>query len=1309
MKKSMFLIPLLAMLLALVVPVRAAQEQHPHTSAGHCVCGGAAEGVGDHVCQELTVWTPISGEVNFGSLASGNYYLTGDVTVGTAGTIGQITQYTNYAVLKEARHVVLCLNGYDIITTQSRVFANVVMDSSLSVCDCSWDGSSFGGTVTGGSSKYGGITYLYAKSTLNIYGGNWTRQAGMTNDQGGLFVVAQDYGTNTSCKTDPNQKSVLNLYNGNIYDGSSRIGGNINVMHYSQFNMYGGSVTGGNATERGGNLYFNATASVNLYGGTVSGGSPETVMAVKQNGALAGSYSTVSQAAAQGDYVRLLTDLATTDTVSGDLYIDLAGHHLSGLTVTGTVYGMDSTTDAYDGSQAGSLSCTGDVELHHKTAITGSIKRYLTVEENGAYSFHRFYLGITALSMKPDSAGVGYKATVAGDDAVKANLTAYGYRLWVENGEPVTCTKDADQLEGMQTVTLRVDHFLRQNSSLRSNRQRSELPLSAVVLFQLKDGTELQSSVATYSFREMTEAANEVYEGYTLAQKTALQELSALYTQVMISWDIHRFHHPAGSWTAMNQTGFTNLLSSSTATYCKIKAGTYVLTEDVDLGQRSLEVAAGDTVTICLNGHTLTSAGRVFSNYGTLNFCDCHGAGAEGNVISTQDGTAEDVNCYGPVMYAYYGSTANLYGGNLKATGLADSAGVVAVSHDGPAGTESTTSAVFNMYGGTISGGRAMSNAGLVAVWNGAVMNLYGGQLYDGTSGGKGGGIYVSDDSTLNIQGGQITQCSAVSGSGVFGTGVIHLSGAPQITGNDTHNVYIPYGYRLSSVDLLPEAQVGITAHTQMLIADCAFSAEGLVDDETEGRFQLHNGALFLAKETLPHVGTVSGFTAGYGRRDISPTEELKGLPLSGFGNDEARAWTEIADRLYATVIAVTDPDGQTVLLATFDLQAPRDVIREELLDNISVATGVPRENIYLSATHTHSAPALAWGTDAMLAYRSLVVEQFTLAALDAMADRQTATMYTGSFETSGLNFTRHYKYKDSSGVWQYFGDNFGTYTSSSSVQHVTENDPTMHMLKFDRAGMDILMVNWRAHPTMTGGVGKSVVSSDFIGPLRDTIEENTGMHFAYFQGAAGNQNTSSRISSENQTFNNKANYKQYGQEMARQIQNNLSVLKNIGTGTIETESYLYSAKVNHEEDARVEEARYVQQTYWDLSTDAERKALLETYNFTSVYHAGAVVTKYGMGENKDLCLGAFAIGDQVAFYTAPGELWNTIGVEIEKSSPYNTTFTLGYCNADAAYFTYGEALEYQSYESVYCRWIQPDTIYDMINYWKAALNRLYK
>ena len=423
------------------------------------------------------------------------------------------------------------------------------------------------------------------------------------------------------------------------------------------------------------------------------------------------------------------------------------------------------------------------------------------------------------------------------------------------------------------------------------------------------------------------------------------------------------------------------------------------------------------------------------------------------------------------------------------------------------------------------------------------------------------------------------------------------------------------------------------------------------------------------------------------------------------------------------TTTAVTDAEGNTILIAACDLQRPQKEVTDVLRAHMSAVTGVPAENIYINASHSHSTPDLYSNLPIINRYKSYLAYAFAKSAYEAMADRAPASMEVGSFEVAGgqngtaLNYTRHYYFIDANGQKQYYGDNFtpdGGIPSNVTSYHVTENDPTMHLLKFDRENKtDILLCNWRAHPTMTGSSTLPNLSSDFVGPMRDEAERLTGMHVAFIQGAAGNQNTSSKLSEEGLTYTKdypsksqaRANY--YGQTLAKQVSSNLGCLAPTASGTVRTETYTFTATVNHAEDSRIDDARLVNSTYWSTPAD-QRAALLKQYGFTSVYHAGAVVSKYNLKATWDIEINAFSIGDTVGFITAPGELWNTISVTMENTNIFPHTFTVGYCNDDCKYFLYGEALTYNNYERYYSRFID-STAQSMIDYWTAALERLQK
>lgn len=196
-----------------------------------------------------------------------------------------------------------------------------------------------------------------------------------------------------------------------------------------------------------------------------------------------------------GQYAKLYTDAQVQMTLDAPLYIDLNGHSLSG-TVNGKVYGMDSTTDGYSGINAGRMEVTGCTpEVFFKSDITGSVKRYLAVREGTGYSFHRFYLGITHMTLRPTTDGVGYKAVFYADAQALAAIESMGYTMQLGNFTPHTVTTNT--VVSGKTVTLRIDHF--------DAEQFGPMELTAEVFLKLKDGTVISSTPYTMTLRGLFE------------------------------------------------------------------------------------------------------------------------------------------------------------------------------------------------------------------------------------------------------------------------------------------------------------------------------------------------------------------------------------------------------------------------------------------------------------------------------------------------------------------------------------------------------------------------------------------------------------------------------------------------------------------------------------------------------------------------------------------------------------------------------------------------------------------------------------
>ena len=104
---------------------------------------------------------------------------------------------------------------------------------------------------------------------------------------------------------------------------------------------------------------------------------------------------------------------------------------------------------------------------------------------------------------------------------------------------------------------------------------------------------------------------------------------------------------------------------------------------------------------------------------------------------------------------------------------------------------------------------------------------------------------------------------------------------------------------------------------------------------------------------------------------------------------------------------------------------------------------------------------------------------------------------------------------------------------------------------------------------------------------------------------------------------------------------------------------------------------------------------------------AQLALTQARLAEYQDIELSTISIGTTVGFFAAPGELFDQVSVEMEASSPFKMTFTIGFADGDWKYFPYGPCAEYASYESDYGRF-EYNTAASMMQAWNTSLEKLY-
>ena len=432
-------------------------------------------------------------------------------------------------------------------------------------------------------------------------------------------------------------------------------------------------------------------------------------------------------------------------------------------------------------------------------------------------------------------------------------------------------------------------------------------------------------------------------------------------------------------------------------------------------------------------------------------------------------------------------------------------------------------------------------------------------------------------------------------------------------------------------------------------------------------------------KQAAPAAEEPKVFSVGHSSKIVNPDDPI---PLVGYSNTYDRYSKEIGDDIKLSVTIFSDGEGTDIAIVNTDLCTVSQTLGESFQTQVSAETGIPMEHIYVSGNHSHSAPSITGSTEEEQKYNEKWLTLLAEASREAMADRKPAKMYTGSIETENLNFVKHYQYVDENGVTQFFGDNFGTAVYNDTTTHTTQVDPTMHLLKITREDCkDLVIVNWRAHPHFTGGTTKYVLSSDYPGAFREALEKQTGCEAVYLQGACGNVNSSTRLEKERRASDVRTHGALLAGYAIEGLKNNMT---EITTGQIETVHFDYYGEINHTFDSLYMQAKTVSSVWNTTHSYDEARPFMTPYGIRSVYHANAIVANYSRTKETDgrLTMNAVCIGDEFAFVTFPGELFDTISVGIEEGSPYSMTMLIGYSTGHIGYLPSAYAFEYTSYET---------------------------
>jgi hypothetical protein len=202
---------------------------------------------------------------------------------------------------------------------------------------------------------------------------------------------------------------------------------------------------------------------------------------------------------------------------------------------------------------------------------------------------------------------------------------------------------------------------------------------------------------------------------------------------------------------------------------------------------------------------------------------------------------------------------------------------------------------------------------------------------------------------------------------------------------------------------------------------------------------------------------------------------------------------------LMCTALAVTD-GAEAAIIAEWDLlYPPSGAWLAEARARIAALTGVPGDHIRLSASHTHAGPSMdqPWfeaGAEMIGPYVASLTDR--LAGVCMAAHRAMQPAFVGGGKGScAVNANRRRPHQPGRPMLAPHPEGF--------------SDHEVGVIRIDAAnGQPIaVLVNYAAHPTILAWDNR-LISPDYPGMLRRTVECITGATCLFLQGAAGDQDT---------------------------------------------------------------------------------------------------------------------------------------------------------------------------------------------------------
>lgn len=430
-----------------------------------------------------------------------------------------------------------------------------------------------------------------------------------------------------------------------------------------------------------------------------------------------------------------------------------------------------------------------------------------------------------------------------------------------------------------------------------------------------------------------------------------------------------------------------------------------------------------------------------------------------------------------------------------------------------------------------------------------------------------------------------------------------------------------------------------------------------------------HVGATQAQPESRP-------LRAGMATIDITPPI---GYRMSGYFRE--RLCTGIDNPLQAKALVLQQDDMQTAWVFC-DLIGLNTDVSQAARKQITQATGIPVNNILITATHTHTGPlyygalrdhfhaqAVArHGKDPReeVDYPAQLIERLEQVVKQAQQQCRPVQVEAGIVPQKGLSFNRRFFMKD--GPVRF---NPGV-LNPNIIKPAGPIDPDLGIVllrETEGGAVRAGLVNFALHLDTVGGMR---YAADYPYYLEQTLRQTWGEDFVLFFGLG----CCGDINHIDVTRNERLKTDFIGRSLGQTVAKQADSLPPMAQPSLQVRQKRMSVPLQS----------YTQEQLAQAQADIKLMNSSELPFMQKVEAYKTLSLASYKDKSMDLEVQVFKLSDQIAVVGLPGEVFVDLGLAIKKASPFTTTLVITLCQDAPGYIPTKTAFVEGSYETVNSR-----------------------